>query len=239
MRTDVAFTADYIEIMCDLALALGGQTIPATAEHLHYTVREPFGVVARIVPYNHPLFFSASKLAPPLVAGNAVILKAPDQAPLSALRIGELAQEALPPGLVSVISGAGATTGRALVQHPRIRRIAFIGSGATGRSIQRDAADAGVKEVSLELGGKNAMIVFEDADPAAAAAGAVAGMNFVTTAGQSCGSTSSCSSTSHSPPRSASTSQPGPRVSSSATRRRNKLRWARSSPAGTWITCSG
>lgn len=190
MRADVAFAVDYIEIMCDLALELGGRTIPATAEHLHYTVREPFGVVARIVPYNHPLFFSASKLAPPLVAGNAVILKAPDQAPLSALRIGELAQEALPPGLVSVISGAGATTGRALVQHPRIRRIAFIGSGTTGRSIQRDAADAGVKEVSLELGGKNAMIVFEDADPAAAAAGAVAGMNFVTTAGQSCGSTS-------------------------------------------------
>ena len=190
MRTDVAFAIDYIEIMCDLALQLGGQTIPATAEHLHYTIREPFGVVARIVPYNHPLFFSASKLAPPLVAGNAVILKAPDQAPLSALRIGELAQEALPPGLVSVVSGTGATTGRALVQHPRIRRIAFIGSGPTGRLIQRDAADAGVKEVSLELGGKNAMIVFGDADPAAAAAGAVAGMNFVTTAGQSCGSTS-------------------------------------------------
>jgi 2-formylbenzoate dehydrogenase len=190
MRTDVAFAIDYIEIMCDLALQLGGQTIPATAEHLHYTVREPFGVVARIVPYNHPLFFAAAKLAPPLVAGNAVILKAPDQAPLSALRIGELAQEALPPGLVSVVSGTGATTGRALVQHPRIRRIAFIGSGATGRLIQRDAADTGVKEVSLELGGKNAMIVFADADPAAAAAGAVAGMNFVTTAGQSCGSTS-------------------------------------------------
>ncbi len=190
MRTDAAFAIDYIEIMCDLALQLGGQTIPATAEHLHYTVRAPFGVVARIVPYNHPLFFSASKLAPPLVAGNAVILKAPDQAPLSALRIGELAQEALPPGLVSVVSGTGATTGRALVQHPAIRRIAFIGSGATGRLIQRDAADAGVKEVSLELGGKNAMIVFDDADPAAAAAGAVAGMNFATTAGQSCGSTS-------------------------------------------------
>jgi 2-formylbenzoate dehydrogenase len=84
-------------------------------------------VQARIVPYNHPLFFSASKLAPPLVAGNAVILKAPDQAPLPALRTGELAQEAQPPGLVSVVSGTGATTGRALVQHPRIRRIAFIG----------------------------------------------------------------------------------------------------------------
>ena len=127
MRTDAAFAVDYIEIICDRALELGGQTIPATPEHLHYTVREPFAVQARIVPYNHPLFFSASKLAPPLVAGNAVILKAPDQAPLPALRTGELAQEAQPPGLVSVVSGTGATTGRALVQHPRIRRIAFIG----------------------------------------------------------------------------------------------------------------
>jgi 2-formylbenzoate dehydrogenase len=76
------------------------------------------------------------------------------------------------------------------VQQPRIRRIAFIGSGATGRSVQRDAADAGVKDVSAEPGGKNAMIVFGDADPAGAAAGAVAGINFVTTAGQSCGSAS-------------------------------------------------
>jgi hypothetical protein len=84
MRTDAAFAVDYIEIMSDLALELGGQMIPAPPEHLHYTVREPFGVVARIVPYNHPLFFSASKLAPPLVAGNAVILKAPHQAPLPA-----------------------------------------------------------------------------------------------------------------------------------------------------------
>jgi 2-formylbenzoate dehydrogenase len=190
MRADVAFAAEYIEIMCDLALELGGQTIPATGEHLHYTVREPFGVVARIVPYNHPLFFSAAKLAPPLVAGNAVILKAPDQAPLSALRIGELAQQALPPGLVSVVSGTGVVTGRALVRHPAIRRIAFIGSCQTGQAIQRDAAETGVKDVSLELGGKNAMIVFEDVDPAAAARGAVAGMNLATTAGQSCGSTS-------------------------------------------------
>ena len=96
----------------------------------------------------------------------------------------------LPPGLVSVVSGSGPVTGRALVRHPAIKRIGFIGSGATGRAIQRDAAETGVKEVSLELGGKNAMIVFDDADPLAAAAAAVNGMNFATTAGQSCGSTS-------------------------------------------------
>lgn len=190
MLLDVEFACEYLEIMCDLALDLGGRTIPASQGNLHYTVNEPYGVVARIVPYNHPLFFSASKLGPPLVAGNSVVLKAPDQAPLSALRIGEIAAETLPTGVVSVVSGTGATTGRALVRHPQVRRIAFIGSDAVGRSIQRDAADTGVKNVTLELGGKNAMIVFEDMDPARAARGAIAGMNFTTTAGQSCGSTS-------------------------------------------------
>jgi hypothetical protein len=108
----------------------GRQTIPATPEHLHYTVREPFAVQARIVPYNHPLFFSASKLAPPLVAGNAVILKAPDQAPLPALRIGELAQEALPPGLVSVVSGRA--------RRPAARWCSIRGSGALPSSVRSD-----------------------------------------------------------------------------------------------------
>lgn len=190
MLLDVEFACDYLEIMCDLALELGGRTIPASPGNLHYTLNQPFGVVGRIVPYNHPLFFSASKLGPPLVAGNSVVLKAPDQAPLSALRIGQIAADIFPPGLVAIISGAGATSGRALVRHPLVRRLAFIGSDAVGRSIQRDAAEVGVKNVTLELGGKNAMIVFEDMDPARAARGAVAGMNFTTTAGQSCGSTS-------------------------------------------------
>ena len=190
MLLDVEFACEYLDIMCDLALDLGGRTIPASQGNLHYTVNAPYGVVARIVPYNHPLFFSASKLGPPLVAGNSVVLKAPDQAPLSALRIGEIAAETLPAGIVSIISGGGATSGRALVRHPLVRRIAFIGSDAIGRGIQQDAAATGVKNVSLELGGKNAMIVFDDADPVRAARGAVAGMNFSVTAGQSCGSTS-------------------------------------------------
>jgi len=189
MLNDVEFAAEYLEIMCDLALDLGGRTIPASQGNLHYTINAPYGVVARIVPYNHPLFFAASKLGPPLVAGNSVILKAPDQAPLSALRIGEIAAETLPCRVVSIISGS-VPASRALVRHPLIRRIAFIGSDAVGRSIQRDAADAGVKNVSLELGGKNAMLVFDDADPVRAATGAVLGMNFGVTAGQSCGSTS-------------------------------------------------
>lgn len=190
MRLDVDAALEYVEIMCDLALSLGGRTIPATAENLHYTLREPYGVVARIVPYNHPLFFAASKVAAPLIAGNSVILKAPEQTPLSALRIAEIAREVLPVGILSVLSGQGPASGRALVRHPAVRRIAFIGSEGTGRSILRDAAETGVKDVTLELGGKNAMIVLPDADPERAAAGAVAGMNFTATMGQSCGSTS-------------------------------------------------
>ena len=165
-------------------------TIPASAGNLHYTLNAPYGVVVRIVPYNHPLFFSASKLGPPLVAGNRVVLKAPDQAPLSALRIGEIATETLPQGVVSVVTGTGPESGRALVQHPLVRRIAFIGSDRVGRTIQQDAAAVGVKNISLELGGKNAMIVFDDVDPVLAAQGALSGMNFGVTAGQSCGSTS-------------------------------------------------
>lgn len=190
MRLDVDVATEYIDIMCDLALGLGGRTIPATAEHLHYTLNEPFGVVARIIPYNHPLFFAASKVAAPLIAGNSVVLKAPEQTPLSALRIAEIANDVLPPGLLTVLSGRGPDSGRALVRHPQVRRIAFIGSEPTGRSILRDAADTGIKDVTLELGGKNAMIVLPDADPARVAAGAVAGMNFTATMGQSCGSTS-------------------------------------------------
>jgi 2-formylbenzoate dehydrogenase len=190
MHLDVAIAADTLRLFAGLAIELKGSTIPATGQHLHLTVREPFGVVGRIIPFNHPLMFAAGKIAAPLVAGNAVILKPPDIAPLSALRIGELFAAALPPGLLSVVTGQGPAAGRAVVRHPDIRRIGFIGSDVTGRAIQREAAEAGVKEITLELGGKNALIAFPDADPAAVAAGAVAGMNFARSAGQSCGSTS-------------------------------------------------
>ena len=190
MRSDVELAARLIEHFADLGHRLGGETLAPVGGYLGFTTRVPFGVVARIVPYNHPLMFTASRLAAPLMAGNAVIVKAPDQAPLSALRLGELLTGLIPGGLVSIVSGLGPTAGAAIVQHPQIRRIAFIGSVPVGRQIQRQAADSSVKSVSLELGGKNAMIVCSDADPAEAAAGAVRGMNFHWTAGQSCGSTS-------------------------------------------------
>lgn len=187
MRIDVATGLERMRMFADFALGLTGQTIPASAG-LHYTLPEPFGVVARIIPFNHPFMFAASKLAAPLVAGNAVVLKPSELTPLSAIRLGELADGVLPPGVLSVIHG-GAEVGDTLVRDPRVSRIAFTGSHQVGRAIQRSAADVGVKHVSLELGGKNALIVFDDADLERAVPAAVKGMNFAF-AGQSCGSTS-------------------------------------------------
>ena len=189
MQADVGAAATLLDIMADHALSLGGSTFPLSG-NLHYSLQEPYGVVGRIVPFNHPLFFAAGKVAAPLVAGNAVVLKAPDQTPLSSLRMAELAAEVFGPDLCAVVSGRGAVSGRALTTHPLIRRIGFIGAPDTGRLIQRQAAESGVKYVSLELGGKNALIVMPDADLAKAADSAVFGMNYTATAGQSCGSTS-------------------------------------------------
>lgn len=186
-RADVATAVAQLRMFAGLALELKGTTIPASSG-LHLTVREPVGVVARIVPYNHPLMFAA-KVAAPLVAGNPTILKPPDAAPLSSLRLAELARDIFPPGVLSVLVGDGPAVPGALVRHRHVRRIGFIGSEPTGRAIQRAAAETGVKDVSLELGGKNAMVVFADADLDAAAEGAVSGMNF-TWSGQSCGSNS-------------------------------------------------
>ncbi|GAA0995739.1 aldehyde dehydrogenase family protein [Acrocarpospora macrocephala] len=190
MALDVERATDSLRMFADWALQLTGEVIPASAEHLHYTRREPYGVVGRILPFNHPVMFAVGKSAAPLLAGNALIIKPAHQTPLSALRFGELAQQVLPPGLVNVVTGRGPETGAALVAHPRVRRLAFIGSERTGRTIQAAAASSAVKTVSLELGGKNAMIVFPDADLDAAADSAVRGMNLDASTGQSCGSTS-------------------------------------------------
>ncbi|GAB2703864.1 aldehyde dehydrogenase family protein [Nocardia thraciensis] len=186
-RADVAMAVEHLRMFAALALEMKGATIPASA-NLHYTVREPIGVCARIVPFNHPLMF-ACKFAAPLVAGNCVLVKPPEVAPLSSLRLGELLAGELPPGVLSIVVGDGAAVPRAIARHPLVRRIGFIGSEPTGRALQREAAEHAVKDVTLELGGKNAMLVFEDADVEKAAAGAVFGMNF-TWSGQSCGSNS-------------------------------------------------
>jgi aldehyde dehydrogenase (NAD+)/betaine-aldehyde dehydrogenase len=189
MRGDVGHAVDSLNYYAGIAHELKGETIPATPNHMHLTVREPFGVVARIVPFNHPLMFAVARTAAALASGNAVIVKPPETSPLSAMVLAEIARDALPAGIFNILTGSGATVGDAIVRHPQIKRIAFIGSVGTGLAIQRAAAEVCVKHVTLELGGKNPMIVFPDNDPDEIAQAAVKGMNF-TWQGQSCGSTS-------------------------------------------------
>lgn len=187
MRGDVDLAVQRLHYYAGLALELRGESIPVDGG-IDFTRMEPFGVVGRIVPFNHPLMFAASSLGAPLVAGNTVVLKPSEHTSLSALRIGEIAARVLPAGVVNVVTGLGAEVGTRLTEHPDVPRVAFTGSVETGRLIQKQAANEVVKVVSLELGGKNPLVVFPDADVRAAVAGAVRGMN-VTWQGQSCGST--------------------------------------------------
>lgn len=188
MHNEIRMGCYFLEYFSGLNLELRGDTIPATVGNLHYTIREPIGVVGRIIPYNHPLMFACEKIAAPLAAGNSVILKPAQQAPLTALRVAELARDVLPDGLLNVVTG-GASTGVAVVTHPDIRRVAFTGSVNSGRAVMKAAADQ-MKEITLELGGKNPLIVYPDFNLDSAIDAAVAGMNFRISAGQSCGSTS-------------------------------------------------
>lgn len=189
LGSDIGLAAGYLDFMAGLGMEIKGESVPATPGNVHFTLRQPYGVVGRIVPFNHPFLFAGAHLGAPLMAGNAVVLKSPDQSPLSASVMGEICREVLPAGLVNIVSGAGPVVGDAIVRHPEVRRIGFTGSVPTGMAIQRAAAEVGIKHLSLELGGKNPLIAFPDADPEAVAAAAVAGMNFAWS-GQSCGSTS-------------------------------------------------
>lgn len=187
MRGDMVWTADTLKYFAGLITEIKGETYSREARHLNLTRRQPYGVVGKINPFNHPFRFCAEKAAAPLAAGNTVVIKGPEQAPLSSLRLAEICDEIFPPGVVNVITG-GAEAGSALVRHPDVQRIGFVGSVETGRIIAREAADR-LKTVSFELGGKNPMIVFPDADPEKAAAQTIKAMN-MNRQGQSCSSTS-------------------------------------------------
>jgi betaine-aldehyde dehydrogenase len=189
MRADVDKAASGLEYNAGLAGEAKGVTVPTAASLLDFTINEPFGVVARIIPFNHPAFFLAGKMAAPLAAGNCVIMKPSEYTSLSAARIGELIKDVFPPGVVNIVTGYGADVGQAIVEHPDIPRIAFIGSVATGRRIYTSAAER-IKTVTLELGGKNALIACEDANPVDVGRAAAKGMNLAVTAGQSCGAIS-------------------------------------------------
>ncbi|HET9670499.1 MAG TPA: aldehyde dehydrogenase family protein [Casimicrobiaceae bacterium] len=188
MRYDVDISAGYMELFAGLVTELKGVTIPIAPNVLDYTVREPLGVVARIGAFNHPLLFVAGKCGAPLAAGNTLIIKPADATPLAALRLAEVWADVFPPGVFNVVTG-GRNAGAALAEHPRVRKIGFIGSVDAGRAVMR-AASGSLKALTLELGGKNALIACPDASPDEVADGVVRGMNFRYVTGQSCNSTS-------------------------------------------------
>jgi betaine-aldehyde dehydrogenase len=187
MVSDAMVAAAQMEFFAGFVTEMKGSSIPMGPDVVNFSVREPLGVVGRIIPFNHPFMFCAGKSAAPLAAGNSVIVKPPEQAPLSSLRLAELIGGLLPAGVFNVVPG-GREAGQRLASHPDVAMIALIGSVPTGRAVMKAAADT-VKRTMLELGGKNALIAYGDADPDEVAGAVIAGMNF-TWCGQSCGSTS-------------------------------------------------
>jgi aldehyde dehydrogenase (NAD+) len=173
---EVPAAADCFQYYAGWADKVHGETIPVKGNYLAYTLREPVGVVAAIVPWNFPLLLTAWKVAPALACGNTVVVKPASQTPLTAIALGDLALEAgVPPGVLNVITGPGARVGRAIVKHPGVDKIAFTGDTSTGREIMQGGAET-LKRLTLELGGKSPNIVFPDADIDAAVRGATTGI---------------------------------------------------------------
>ncbi len=187
---DIPGAVNHFRYMAGWATKIEGSTIevsiggPEGGRVNAFTRREPVGVVAQIIPWNFPLVMAAWKLAPALAVGCTCVLKPAEQTPLTALRLGELIIEAgFPPGVVNILTGYGETTGAALVKHPGVDKIAFTGSTAVGKLINKQATDT-LKRVSLELGGKSPVIVLPDADPNTVIGGAAGAIFF--NAGQVC-----------------------------------------------------
>ena len=178
---DIPLVVDHFRYYAGWATKVEGETIPVSTPGLHvlnYTLREPVGVVGQIIPWNFPLLMAAWKLGAALACGNTVVLKPAEQTPLSALRLGELLDEAgIPAGVVNIVTGLGETAGAAIAEHPDVDKVAFTGSTEVGRIVMR-AATGNLKRVSLELGGKSPNIIFADADLDAAAVGAASAIYF-------------------------------------------------------------
>jgi phenylacetaldehyde dehydrogenase len=181
---DVPLAVDLLRYMAGWATKVEGHTIPISvpyapgARFLAYTQREPVGVVGQIIPWNFPLLMAAWKLGPALATGCTVVLKPAEQTPLSALRLGELIQQAgIPDGVVNIVTGFGETAGAALAAHPDVDKVAFTGSTEVGKLIVR-AASGNLKKVTLELGGKSPNIVLDDADLETAVPGAASAIFF-------------------------------------------------------------
>jgi len=177
-NADLPLVIDCLLYYAGWADKVHGETIPVRGDFFNYTLREPVGVVGQIIPWNFPLLMAAWKIAPALTCGNTVVLKPAEQTPLTALRLGEICQEAgLPDGVLNIVPGYGPTAGAALAAHMDVDKIAFTGAHTTGRIIMQ-AASKNLKQISLELGGKSPNIVFADSDIDSAVAGAMTGIFF-------------------------------------------------------------
>jgi aldehyde dehydrogenase (NAD+)/betaine-aldehyde dehydrogenase len=184
VKGEVFAAVENFRYFASAVATIAGRSNPVGGSLLFYSLREPVGVAAQIVPWNYPLLMATWKLSPALAAGCTVVLKPDAQTPLTALRLAELATGVgIPPGVVNVVPGDGPTTGAYLVRHPGVDKVAFTGSTATGGEIMRLCSDP-VKRVTLELGGKSPNIVFADANLADAIPSSV--WAIYNAAGQSC-----------------------------------------------------
>jgi acyl-CoA reductase-like NAD-dependent aldehyde dehydrogenase len=183
-RGEAATMVDILRFFAGLAGELKGQTVPSAPGVFQYSRRESMGVVGAIIPWNAPLMQTASKIGPALAAGNTVVLKPAEQAPLAVLQVFEILQEVLPPGVANCVTGIGEETGKLLVEHPLVRKVTFTGSTSVGAEILR-AAGSKIMPVTAELGGKNPIIVMPDADVRRAADGILRGLR-LQRQGQSC-----------------------------------------------------
>jgi aldehyde dehydrogenase (NAD+) len=174
-NVDMPMVIDVLRYYAGWATKIHGETVNTFDSAFTYTLREPVGVVGLIIPWNFPLLLASWKLGPALACGNTIVMKPAEQTPLTTLRLGELAVEAgFPAGVINIVTG-GPETGKAIVKHPAIDKIAFTGSTSVGKEIMRGAADT-LKRVTLELGGKSPNIVFADADIDNAVKGAINGI---------------------------------------------------------------
>ncbi|CUM45772.1 uncharacterized protein AC631_05443 [Debaryomyces fabryi] len=177
-KGDVALAISVLRSTAGFSDKILGSVIETGDTHFNFTRREPLGVCGQIIPWNFPLLMFTWKIAPALVAGNCVVLKSSETTPLSALYVCNLIREAdiLPPGVLNVLSGFGKYTGNAITEHPLIKKVAFTGSTATGKTIMKKCAESNLKKVTLELGGKSPHIIFNDADLETALKSVVAGI---------------------------------------------------------------
>lgn len=188
-RRDIKLALRYLTEWPILALSVAGRFTRPHSDGISLVSSEPYGVVGKIIAYNHPMLFAVAGMIYPLMAGNTMVIKTSAQTPLATLALGSVLDGVLPPGVVNIVSG-GTEAGDALVTHPNIKRIAFTGSEPTALAIQDRLSVSGtIKHFSAELGGKNPFIIFDDSDISAAVDAAFAGLSFHISAGQSCQST--------------------------------------------------